>query len=155
VAARTPSEVEADARAEQQAALLAERKRRARKADEQLLGIYPDVATYRNKRATELKAVNDRLLQAHARLRELLAARLVLDQKAEFYKGRPLPPDLQADMDKSNGAFIATTYVFRNIESEVGYIVAKHQPLRERLERLWDGAEPGSLGLFDPAPAPK
>lgn len=137
------------ARAASEAAAL----RRAERADYQLLTIYPDLATYSRLKAAEIDVVKGHLHQAGLRLSEFLAKRKLLNEKAEFYRGKPLPPGLLADMDASDASFTASMYVFRGLEQDVARIVDKYERPRERLEKLWAGASIGSLGLYDPGAA--
>jgi hypothetical protein len=150
----TPAEAAESAAAEREARIAADRKRRARTMDWQLLGIYPDLAIYQGKRLADLRIVVDHLRQANERLAELLEQWKRLREKLEFYKGKPLPPDLQREVQESDGTFSASADVFRGLESDIDYIVAKYNHPRERLDKLWGGAEPGSMDLLLPASSP-
>jgi hypothetical protein len=149
----TAADAAASAEASRSAAIAASAKRRAERADYQLLYIYPNEASYRKLRAADLEIVIGHLQQAMVRLDELRVKRKRLDEKAEFYKGKPLPPDLQLEMDQSEAAFTASAYVFGGLEEDVAYIVAKYERPRARLEKLWAGAPLGSMGLYDPGEA--
>ncbi len=140
--------------AEPAAAASAAAKRRAERADYQLLYIYPDRETYLRLKGAEVDVVRGHLHQAGLRLNELVAKRKALIAKAEFYKGKALPADLQAEMDANDASFTASMYVFRGLEENVANIVTKYERPRERLEKLWAGAPLGSMGLYDPGAAP-
>lgn len=141
----------AEAAAAAEAASVASAKRLVERADYQLLFRYPDLATYLKLKAEEVDVVKGHLHQAGLRLGELLAKRRGLNAKAEFYKGKRLPPDLQAQMDESDASLTASMYVFRGLEQDIARIVAKYEHPREHLEKLWAGAPLGSIGLYDPA----
>ncbi|MEO5845639.1 MAG: hypothetical protein ABIQ33_12450 [Caldimonas sp.] len=136
------------------AASAASAKRRAERGDHQLLYIYRDATAYRKLKAADLDVVRGHLHQAGLRLSELLVKRKALDQQAEFHNGKPLPADLQEQVDESDASLTASAYVFRGLEQDIALIVAKYERPRARLEKLWAGAPLGSMGLYDPgAPA--
>ncbi|MEO8312413.1 MAG: hypothetical protein ABI520_14680 [Caldimonas sp.] len=132
---------------------LAAAKRRVERADYQLLYKYPDRETYLRLKRAEVDVVMGHLHQAGLRLNELVAQLKVLIEKAEFYKGKALPADLQADVDANGASFTASMYVFEKLEQDVANIVAKYEHPRARLEQLWAGAALGSMGPLDPEPA--
>jgi hypothetical protein len=147
--AATPAEAAASAEEATRAADLAARaKRLAERTDYQLLYKYPDKATWGKLMVGELNVVSGHIEQAMARLNELRVKRKRLDQKAEFYKGKPLPADLQLEMDQSEAAFAASAFVFRGLEQNIAHIVEKYNRPLARLEKLWAGAPIGSMGLY-------
>ena len=156
--AATPAEAAASVEEQSRlAASAATAKRRAERGDYQLLYMYPDEATFLKLRAADLEIVIGHLRQATARLNELLVKRERLNERAEFYKDKPLPPDLQLEMHESDGSFTASMYLFRGLEQDVAHVVDKYERPRSRLEKLWAGAQLGSMGLYNPdaAASPK
>jgi len=115
---------------------------------------YPDEATHRKAEAAELALVLVKLRAPNARLAELLAKRRTLDAEAEFYKGKPLPRELQREIDASDASLQALRDVFRGLDGEVVNIVERYADERGHLRKLWDGAAPGSIGAFEPRSGP-
>jgi hypothetical protein len=128
-------------------------RRVAVRQDRRWLDRYPDEAAHHKAEATELGNVIAELRIPNERLADLLARRKTLDEKAEFYKGKVLPHDLQRDIDANDASLNASRDVFRGIEQEVAGIVDKYADEREHLRKLWAGAAPGSLGVFVPRSA--
>ncbi|HEX4234794.1 MAG TPA: hypothetical protein VH041_10845 [Caldimonas sp.] len=132
-------------------------RRVAVREDRRWLERYPDEATHRKAEAIELDSVIVKLRNPNERLGELRRQRRTLNEKAEFYKGKPLPRDLQRDINANDASLNALRDVFRGIEGEIAGIVDKFSDEREHLRKLWAGAAPGSLGAFVPrsaSPAP-
>jgi hypothetical protein len=129
----------------------------ARREDWRWLDRYPDDASHRRAEAAELQAVIAHLRQANGRLAELIEERKPLDSEAEFYKRKPLnqwPPWLLRSLEKSDSSFSALRNVFRLLEQDVDFIVAKYGNERGHLRKLWAGAPPGSIGFLKPIAAP-
>jgi len=118
--------------------------------DRRRLERYPDEATHRKAEAAELAVVLVKLRTPNARLAELLAKRKALDGEAEFYKGKPLPRELQREVDASDASLQALRDVFRGLDGEVVGIVERYADERTHLRKLWGGAAPGSIGAFEP-----
>ena len=114
---------------------------------------YPDEAAHDKARAADLDIVRERLRSIERRLAELAAERKRLDEEAEFYKGKPLPPLLQRKIDE-NAAKVAALHVLKSHEEQATkYINDKHDIELERLKKLWAGSRAGSMG-FLPLPPP-
>jgi hypothetical protein len=122
----------------------------SRREDFRSLNKYPDEASHRKAEALDLQAVIDRLRQPNARLAELIAASVPLDKEADFYKGKRLSPALQGKVDENEASFTALIDVFRLLEQDVDFIVAKYRNDREHFAKLWAGAPPGSIGFLKP-----
>lgn len=118
--------------------------------DRRRLERYPDEATHRKAETTELAVVLVKLRAPNVRLAELLAKRKTLDAEAEFYKGKPMPRELQREIDASDASLQALRDAFRGLEGEVVGIVDRYADERGHLRKLWDGAAPGSIGAFQP-----
>jgi hypothetical protein len=133
-------------------------RRVAVREDRRWLERFPNEDAHRKAEAIELEGVIVKLRIPNERLGELLRQRKTLNDKAEFYKGKPLPNELQRDVDANDASLKALREVFRGIEQEIVGIVDKYGDEREHLRKLWAGAAPGSLGAFVPrsaSPAPK
>ena len=129
----------------------------ARREDWRWLDRYPDEASHRRAEAGELQAVIAHLRPANERLAQLIAARRPLDIEAAFHKGKPLsqwPPWLLRKLEENDGSLLALRDVFRLLEQDVEFIVAKYANERGHLRKLWGGAAPGSIGFLKPLSAP-
>jgi hypothetical protein len=132
-------------------------RRVAVREDRRWLERYPDEAAHRRAEASELESVIVNLRIPNERLGDLLRQRKILNEKAEFYKGKPLPHDLRRDIDANDASLNGLRDVFRGIDQEIVGVVDKYGDEREHLRKLWAGAAPGSLGAFVPrsaSPAP-
>jgi len=150
----TPSEAVASAEAARVAAIAADVQLAAERADLQLLGRFRDEGIHRKAQIVELEGVIIHIRQAMERFGELKAQRKPLEDQAEFYKGKPLPPALQRAIDASDALFAAQTDVFRGLQGDVAEVVARYGNELDRLRKLWGGARPGSMGLLVPASTP-
>jgi len=150
----TPAEAAASADEARAAAIQAEIKREAARADRQLLNRFPDEASLRQAQRAELEGAARNIDHAKVRLDQLIAERKPLDEEAKFYVGKRLTPALKRSIDASDASFNALADVFRGQEQQVVDIVAKYGTERERLSKLWAGAPPGSMGLLAPTAAP-
>jgi len=129
----------------------------ARREDWRWLDRYPDEASHRRAEAVELQAVIAHLRPANERLAQLIAARRPLDIEAAFHKGKPLsqwPPWLLRKLEENDGSLLALRDVFRLLEQDVDFIVAKYANERGHLRKLWGGAAPGSIGFLKPLSGP-
>jgi len=89
------------------------------------------------------------------RLKELQAERKPLDNEAEFYKGKRLPPKLKGQIESNDTAIEAQREAAANQQSEVNRVNRIYDTELVRLQKLWAGAVPGSLGPISPPPAVK
>jgi len=127
--------------------------RQAERQDLDLIAKYPHEASHHKARAGDLDVVRRKLRSIESRLAELAAERKRLDEEAEFYTGKPLPPVLQRRIDE-NAAKVAALLVLKSHEEQsTKYLNDKYDIELARLTKLWGGAAPGSLG-FLPLPPP-
>ncbi len=122
-------------------------KLEAARRDRSLLTRYPDEAAHRRARDTTLDSARKLLQASEARLASLVKERKPLLADAEFYVGKPLPPQLKAQLDAND---VSTEGQRSQIESqklELARINKIYDAELERLKRLWAGAPPGSLEL--------
>ncbi len=128
--------------------------RAAERQDLDLLARYPDEAAHRKARTAQLAVVRERLRAIESRLAELAAERKRLDDEAEFYKGKPLPAALQRRID-DNDARVAAQQLLKSHQLQAAkHIDDKFDVELGRLNKLWAGAPPGSLGLLPVASSP-
>ena len=130
----------------------------ARREDWRWLDRYPDESSHRRAEAAELQVVIDRLRQPNERLAQLIDERKPLEIEAAFPQGQAaVSSGLRGyvrKLEKSDASFAALRDVFRLLEQDVDFIVAKYGNERGHLRKLWAGAAPGSIGFLKPLSAP-
>lgn len=140
-----------DEAAQREAEAQRERERRsaydeARRYDRLLLTRYPDEPAHERARQKALDAARSAMSASEQRLEELLVERRLLEQEAEFYKGRSMPDKLRQSLGNNKAAAGAQRQSMANQTSEMQRINQKFDAERERLRKLWKGAQPGSVG---------
>ena len=149
---------EAEARNARRAA---ERERQAELArrDRTLLQRYPSEAAHAKARESALEPARVGMRASEERIKELKAERKPLDEDAEFYVGKPMPPALKQKIDANDAALDAQRVFIANQQAEIARINATFDAELARLKKLWAGAPPGSLGPIETAaaaaPAPR
>lgn len=118
----------------------------ATRHDRNLLSRYPRLERHDAAR----KAALDDILKAteisERRLQELAKERKILDDEAEFYKGRSLPPKLKQQVDANDAAVDAQKLIISQQGDEIARVNRRYDVELARLKKLWSGAAPGSLG---------
>lgn len=118
--------------------------------DRNLMARYRDEAAHGKARAAALDTVKLAIRASEIRLKELAVERKPLLDEVEFYKGKPLPPKLKAQLDANDVAVEAQKTAMANQEAELVRVNRLYDIELERLKKLWGGARPGSMG---PLPA--
>jgi hypothetical protein len=140
---------------EQQAAAEAKERRAAQarmqqqenaRRDRNLLARYPDEAAHGRARESALDTVRSAMKASEDRLRELALDRKKLEQEAEFYKNRALPPKLQQAFDANEAATEAQRTLTEAQRAELDRVSKTYDAELDRLRKLRAGAAPGSLG---------
>lgn len=154
-----PPILTAEERAEQEARERKAAELRAAQADavrrdRNLKARFPDEATHQRAREAALDTVKLAIRASSLRLEALGLDRKPLLDEAEFYQGKPLPPDLKAQLDANDAAFAAQRAAMRTQEAELERINRLYDAELDRLRQLWAGALPGSLGPVGVAPGP-
>jgi hypothetical protein len=156
-----PPQLTADERAEKEARekrIAAEKLARAEavRRDRLLLERYPDQATHEKAREAALDDVRAATQLSRARVAELVRERKPLDDEAEFYKGKPLPAKLKAQIDANDAAAAAQADVQATQRAEMDRIGKRFDEELALLKRLWAGAPPGiSHQATTASPEPK
>ncbi len=132
----------------EQRRLAAERSARleAVRADRLLRQRYPDAAAHELARAAAVGRARESLETSKKRLEMLAAERKPLLDEADFYQGKALPAKLRQQFDANDAAAQAQRSLIANAENEIVRINALYDAELARLEKLWGGAQPGSLG---------
>ena len=137
---------------------LAERAARqdAIRRDRNLLIRFPDEVAHRKARESALDDVRKALRLSESRMAALQAERKPLMDEAEFYAGGKMPLKLKGQVDANDAAQEAQRSLVQNQQLEVGRINKLYDTELERLKKLWNGAQPGSMGaLAGAASAPR
>ena len=122
--------------------------------DKNLLSRYPDEASHRKAREAALDTVRLAMKATEARLKELATERRPLLNEAEFYLGKPLPSKLKASIDANDTATEAQRAAAANQQAELDRVNLIYDTELARLQRLWAGAQPGSMGPLVPQARP-
>jgi hypothetical protein len=89
--------------------------------------------------------VNKLLRASEGRLVELAKERKPLIADAEFYAGKPLPPQLKAQLDANDVSTEGQRGQIESQKAELDRINKNYDTELQRLRKLWAGAPPGSL----------
>ncbi|OYY64160.1 MAG: hypothetical protein B7Y51_04895 [Burkholderiales bacterium 28-67-8] len=116
------------------------------RSDRNLRSRYPNEAAHQRARAAALDDVRRTLQLSQRRLDALAAERRPLQDEAEFYAGRQMPPLLKQQLDGNESAADAQRTLMANQEAETLRINAAFDVELARLRAVWAGAAPGSLG---------
>ena len=155
-----PPTLTSEERAEKEARDRAAAEARAAQADavrrdRNLTARYPDEASHQRAREAALDTVRLAIKATELRLRELQAERKPLQEEAEFYQGKALPPKLRAAIEANDASVDAQRNASATQAAELGRISKIYDTELERLRRLWSGAPAGSLGPMNlPPPLP-
>jgi hypothetical protein len=116
------------------------------RSDRNLRTRYPNEAAHQRARAAALDDVRRTLQLSQRRLDALAAERKPLQDEAEFYTGRQMPPLLKQQLDGNEVAAEAQRTLMVNQQAETLRINAAFDVELARLRAVWAGAKPGSLG---------
>jgi hypothetical protein len=154
-----PPEPTADERAaaeaaQRQTAAARAAQQEAVRRDRNLMARYPDEASHRRAREAALDDVRKSVRASEERVKTLAAERKPLQAEVEFYAGKPLPAKIKEALDANDAAVAAQRTLAQDQQSEMVRINARFDIELERLQRLWSGAPPGSMGALANVPAP-
>lgn len=119
---------------------------------------FPDEAAHDRARVAALERLRGAMGSSERRLRELADERRTLQNEAEFYKGRKMPDRLRQQIETNGAGAAAQRQLMKQQEAEIADIDRRFDAERERLRKLWRGAQPGSVGPVpraDAASAPR
>jgi hypothetical protein len=152
-----PPTLTADERAAQEARERAAIEARAAQADavrrdRNLMNRFPDREAHDKARNAALDTVQLAIRASELRLEALGLDRKPLLDEAEFYKGKPLPVALKAQIEANDVAVQAQRAAMRTQQTEVERINKLYDAELAHLQKLWGGALPGSIGSVAAAP---
>lgn len=115
--------------------------------DRNLMNRYPDERAHGRAREGALESMRRVQKSSETRLAELDKESRALQDEAEFYKGRDLPPKLKERIEFNQASTEAQKTLVQNHRAEIQRISAIYDDELARLRRLWAGAAPGSMPL--------
>lgn len=145
-----PPQLTAEERADkeardQKAAAAKAAQAEAVRRDRSLAQRYPNEAAHAKAREKALDDVRSAIRISETRQQELERERKPLQQEAEFYQGKAMPPKLKQQLDANEAATAAQRDIQKNQHAELERVTKLYDDELARLKRLWAGAAPGSL----------
>jgi uncharacterized coiled-coil protein SlyX len=113
-----------------------------RRSDQALLSTYvdeKDIGTARDRAVAELERS---VKSAEQKLAELNKTKAKLVAEGEFYKGKPLPPDLKQKIARNESALTEQQATIGEKQKEIEDTKAKFDGYRKRLIELKGGDKP-------------
>lgn len=120
------------------------------RGDRNLRARYLNEAAHQRARATALDDLKRTQQLSQLRLDNLAVERKPLQEEAEFYTGRQMPPALKQQLDVNDAAAEAQRVLMVNQQAESARINATFDAELVRLRAMWAGGLPGA----QPAAAP-
>ena len=137
--------------AERKAAVARAAQADAVRRDRNLMMRFPDATAHGKAREVALNTVRAAIRATETRLTDLATERKPLDNEAEFYKGKQLPPRLKQQIDANDAAYDAQKSLAQTQGIELVRVNKLYDAELERLKRLWSGEKPGTLSqVADP-----
>lgn len=124
----------------------------AARHDRNLMARFKSREAHDRARASALDDLDAATQVTQRRLAALTKERKTLDDEAEFYKKKTLPPKLKQALDVNEAAMDAQKLFLDQRAAERVRVNRRYDLELTRLQKLWGGAAPGSLG---PAPSAK
>ncbi len=153
-----PPTMTSDERAEAEARERRAAEERAARADavrrdRNLMHRYKSEEAHQTAREAALDSVRAAMRISELRLMDLARERKPMVDELEFYKGRPVPAKLKAQIEGNDASVEALHSAMVNQKAELDRINQLYDAELARLKSLWGGAPAGSLGPL-PAPPP-
>jgi hypothetical protein len=124
--------------AEQREQELLDAQRRAEEREaNQMLEKYPDLSSVLKERSEKMAPHRGTQRESRKRREELLIARKTLLDRAEFYKGKPLPRELQLDFDANDGQLDGQKAILLKSLDEESTVVGRYHDILMRMSPLW------------------
>ena len=139
---------------QQREALERANKAEAMRRDRNLLARFPNEAAHKKAREAALEDTRKSIRVSEARLDLLQKERKPLMDEAEFYVSRTMPIKLKQQIEGNDAATDAQRSLVLNQQAELVRINMLYDAELERLQKLWSGAQPGSMGVLPRPVAP-
>lgn len=107
---------------------------------------------YRNEKAHDrardaaLERLRSAMTSSEKRVIDLAEERKRLLEEAEFFKGRKMPDALRLRIETNGAGTAAQRQLMKQQQEQINDIDRQFDAERERLRKLWDGAQPGTVG---------
>jgi hypothetical protein len=115
----------------------AERETLDREDLRRLKAKYPNETTLRKDRDIRLEDGRHRIARLQESIAKLVAERKPLTDDAEFYVGKPLPPDLKRKLEANATSISAQTDLLRTQQQEMADLEKQFSDQLDRLKELW------------------
>lgn len=116
--------------------------------DRNLLARFPDEKAHAKAREAALDDMRKAIRLSEARIAALNTERKPLMNETEFYVGLKLPPKLKSQIDANDASLEAQRTLLQNQQTEFVRVTKLYDAELERLNKLWAGARPGSMGAL-------
>jgi hypothetical protein len=123
-----------------------EQRKETIRHDRNLLARFPNRSAHDKARESALDNLSASIKLSEKRLDQLRKDLKPLNDEAEFYVGKELPGRLRAQFDYVQVATEAQNTLLQNQQAEMVRINTRYDEELVRLEKLWAGAQPGSVG---------
>lgn len=120
-------------------------KEEAVRRDRLLVQRFPNEAEHQKARDAALEDMRSAMAASESRIAELARERKPLNEEAEFYKGKALPPQLKQQLDANDAAVAAQRDAQANQQAELQRIGKRFDAELALLKRLWSSAATGSI----------
>lgn len=114
--------------------------------DRNLKARFPSETAHNRARDASLEAVRVAMRASEKRIKELEAERRPMKDEAEFYRGRKMPARLKQQIEANETSIAAQRELIQNQEAELVRINRLYDAELAHLRKLWNGAQPGSIG---------
>lgn len=121
-------------------------KDEAAKYDRLLKVRYRNEQSHDRARDAALERLRSAMASSEKRLIELAGERKRLLEEAEFFKGRKMPDPLRLRLETNAAGTAAQRQLMKQQQDQINDIDRQFDAERERLRKLWDGAQPGTVG---------
>ena len=107
---------------------------------------------YRNEQAHDrardaaLERLRSAMASSEKRVIDLADERKRLLEEAEFFKGRKMPDPLRQRIETNADGTAAQRQWMKQQQDQINDIDRQYDAERQRLRKLWDGAQPGTVG---------
>ena len=107
---------------------------------------------YRNEQAHDrardaaLERLRSAMASSEKRVIDLADERKRLLEEAEFFKGRKMPDPLRQRIETNAAGTAAQRQLMKQQQDQINDIDRQYDAERQRLRKLWDGAQPGTVG---------
>lgn len=118
------------------------KRRELKRVDDALLDTFRNVDDLEVKRVRALDQIKQDLAGSQGRMERMKKLHAEYLQEAEFYKNKPLPPDLKRKVDDNDAAMKGEQNTMTSKQNEVVQVNTRFDSDKKRLIELTDAAKP-------------